>query len=67
MQFDLNHYLLMRGDSMKDDDSQSMLSPSQVEYQRVMSDNLNGGDLSSQRILTYSEKSPSCGNYEVIV
>ena len=37
---------------------QEMLSPSQVEYQRVMSENLNGDRL-SHRIMSYKEKAPS--------
>ena len=35
-----------------------MMSPSQVEYQRVMSENLNGDRL-SHRIISYKEKAPT--------
>ena len=35
-----------------------MLSPSQIEYQRLMSENLNG-DALSHRIMSYKDKAPT--------
>ncbi|KAK7492880.1 hypothetical protein BaRGS_00015827 [Batillaria attramentaria] len=68
-QFDVSHFKLTR-EIQQENDPQEMLSPSQVEYQRVMSDNLNGDRL-SHRIISYKEKAPSApeghqGNLRVL-
>jgi hypothetical protein len=36
-----------------------LTSPSQKEIQRIMSENLHGGDVQNMRILSYSTKVPS--------
>lgn len=56
-QFDVSHFKLMQ-EAKGENEPQEMMSPSQVEYQRVMSENLNGDRL-SHRIISYKEKAPS--------
>ncbi|XP_076440566.1 cell division cycle protein 20 homolog [Babylonia areolata] len=56
-QFDVSHFKMMQK-AQGDGESQEMLSPSQAEYQRLMSENLNGDRL-SHRIMSYKEKAPS--------
>ncbi|KAK7100259.1 cell division cycle protein 20 homolog isoform X2 [Littorina saxatilis] len=56
-QFDVNHFKLMQ-DPKGENGPQDMMSPSQVEYQRVMSENLNGDRL-AHRIMSYKEKAPA--------
>ncbi|KAJ8921667.1 hypothetical protein NQ315_010576 [Exocentrus adspersus] len=50
--FDLAHYKLTHDEDESD-------SPTRQELQRVMFENLHGGDVSSQRILSYKNKAPS--------
>lgn len=50
--FRLNHASLM--DSEKD----KTMSPSKRDYQRRMTENLNGGDLDKTRIISYANKAP---------
>ena len=43
----------------KEDNAADLLSPSQKEYQKVMSENLNGTDIMSNKIISYKNKAPS--------
>lgn len=66
-QFDVNHFKLV---SQVDKEPVEMMSPSQAEYQRVMSENLNGDRL-SHRIMSYKDKAPTApeghqGNLKVL-
>lgn len=36
-----------------------LLSPSQQEFQKVMSENLNGADIMSNKIISYKNKAPN--------
>lgn len=57
-QFDLGHFKITT-DSANSGEADNLLSPSQKEYQRVMSENLNGTDISSNKIISYKTKAPS--------
>ncbi|CAH0553546.1 unnamed protein product [Brassicogethes aeneus] len=50
--FELAHYKLNQDENLSD-------SPTQRELQKVMCDNLHGGDISKQKILSYQKKAPS--------
>lgn len=56
-QFDVGHFKLSRDAEAECEASQELLSPSQVEYQRLMSENLNGDRL-NHKIISYKEKAP---------
>ena len=61
-QFELGHYKLTSGgeDGENDEDGAVPLSPQKLEYQKKMSQNLNGGcDLADAKILSYATKPPS--------
>lgn len=55
-QFDLGHFKIMNDGKTENPD---LLSPSQQEYQKVMSENLNGADIMSNKIISYKNKAPS--------
>jgi hypothetical protein len=57
----VNHFKIA---TQSDNDAQEMMSPSQVEYQRVMSENLNGDRL-SHRIMSYKDKAPTAPEGEL--
>ena len=44
-------------DAQNADDN--MLSPSQREFQKVMSENLNGTDVMGNKIISYKQKAPA--------
>lgn len=44
---------------MKQVEDENIMSPTQKEMQRRMSENLHGGDISKQRILAYQNKAPA--------
>ncbi|XP_069696576.1 cell division cycle protein 20 homolog isoform X2 [Periplaneta americana] len=52
--FDLGHYKVNQ-DQQPDDE---MTSPSQKEMQRIMAENLHGGDVQNMRILAFKNKAP---------
>jgi cell division cycle protein 20 (cofactor of APC complex) len=58
-QFELGHYQIMQeaNQGQTTEDSE-MMSPSKLEYQKVMSENLNG-DLNNKKIISYKAKAPS--------
>jgi len=43
-----------------------LTSPSQKEIQRIMSENLHGGDVQSMRILSYRTKAPSAPDVSLL-
>ena len=49
-------FRLVQGASV--DVEKETMSPSKRDYQRLMSENLNGGDLDKTRIISYSNKAP---------
>ncbi|XP_023018286.2 cell division cycle 20 protein fzy [Leptinotarsa decemlineata] len=51
--FELAHYKLTQDENDQSD------SPTRKELQRLMSENLRGGDINNQRILSYKNKAPS--------
>ncbi|XP_046554597.1 cell division cycle protein 20 homolog [Haliotis rubra] len=53
-QFELGHYKIVSEGKPEDNE---LLSPTQQEYQRVMSDNLNG-ELLNSKIIAYKSKAP---------
>jgi hypothetical protein len=55
-QFDLGHFKIMNDGKTENAD---LLSPSQQQYQKVMSENLNGADIMSNKIISYKSKAPS--------
>jgi cell division cycle protein 20 (cofactor of APC complex) len=55
-QFDLGHYLVTNSNKAGDE---TVLSPSKVQFQRTMSENLNGADLTNTKIISYQQKPPS--------
>lgn len=55
-QFDLGHFKIMNDGK---GDNPELLSPSQKEFQKVMSENLNGADIMSNKIISYKNKAPS--------
>lgn len=57
-QFELGHFKITT-DSASGGETDNLLSPSQKEYQKVMSENLNGTDISSNKIISYKTKAPS--------
>lgn len=58
-QFDLGHYKIMQEcNSRANTEDVEMMSPSKLEYQKVMSDNLNG-DLNNKKIISYKAKVPT--------
>lgn len=56
-QFDLGHYKMMNSDNNEERNGEEMMSPSQKHYQKAMSDNLNGDNMSS-KIIAYKNKAP---------
>lgn len=50
--FELAHYKLNQDENQVD-------SPTKTELQKVLSENLHGGDINKQRILSYQKKAPS--------
>jgi len=61
-QFELGHYKLTSGgdDGENEEEGAAPLSPQKLEYQKKMSQNLNGGcDLADAKILSYTTKPPS--------
>lgn len=57
-QFELGHFKITT-DSASNSDADNLLSPSQKEYQKLMSENLNGTDISNNKIISYKTKAPS--------
>jgi cell division cycle protein 20 (cofactor of APC complex) len=55
-QFDLGHFKIMNDGKTENAD---LLSPSQQQYQKVMSENLNGADIMSNKIISCKSKAPS--------
>lgn len=53
----MGHFKIMNDG--KEAESDQLMSPSQQEYQRVMSQNLNDGDIASNRIISFKSKAPS--------
>lgn len=53
-QFDLAHYKVTQTDK----ENSTKVDYEQQEYQRVMSENLNGGDISKTRIIHYNNRPP---------
>lgn len=58
-QFDLGHYMVMHENQTSNKDEEELMSPSKLEYQKVMSENLNGGDINGKKIISYKTKAPS--------
>lgn len=56
-QYDLGHFKIMNSNTNNEDSE--LLSPSQKEYQKVMSENLNGTDVEAGKVLSYQTKAPS--------
>ncbi|XP_061197226.1 cell division cycle protein 20 homolog [Saccostrea echinata] len=56
-QFELGHFKLT-SDSASTSEADNLLSPSQKEYQKIMSENLNGADISNNKIISYKTKAP---------
>lgn len=46
-------------EQMNQKQSDDHLSPSQVEMQKAMSDNLHGRDISNVRVLAFQKKAPA--------
>jgi hypothetical protein len=44
-----------------------VISPSQKERQRIMSENLHGGDIQNMRILSYMNKAPGAPDVRILV
>lgn len=55
-QFELGHFKIMNDGKA---DNPELLSPSQQEFQKVMSENLNGADIMSNKIISYKNKAPN--------
>ncbi len=55
-QFDIGHFLLSQ-QSVSTETENKPVSPTQLEYQRLMKENVNGG-ADSCRILSYANKPP---------
>lgn len=53
--FELGHYKVNQEEPPNDE----LTSPSQKQIQRIMSENLHGGDVQNMRILSYRTKAPS--------
>lgn len=56
--YELSSFMLSNKISAKDAEAELLQSPSKLEYQQAMSDNLNGHQLNS-RILSYKNKPPA--------
>lgn len=54
-QYDLGHFKIMTSST----EDPELLSPSQKEFQKVMSENLNGTDVAAGKVLSYQAKAPS--------
>ncbi|XP_045160528.2 cell division cycle protein 20 homolog [Mercenaria mercenaria] len=64
-QFELGHYKIMQeANQVQSSEDAEMMSPSKLEYQKVMNENLNG-DLNNKKIISYKTKAPSApeGHY----
>ncbi|XP_052774449.1 cell division cycle protein 20 homolog [Mya arenaria] len=58
-QFDLGHFMINQDtNSQQQSENAEMMSPSKLEYQKVMSENLNG-DLASKKIISYKGNLPN--------
>ncbi|XP_015515119.1 cell division cycle protein 20 homolog isoform X2 [Neodiprion pinetum] len=56
--FDLGHYKLQQQNT-DDADKGETISPSKREMQRLIGENLHGGDINSMRVLSYQNKAPA--------
>ena len=56
-QFELGHYKVMQ-ESNGEPENEELLSPSKLEYQKVMGENLHG-DIQSKKIISYKAKAPA--------
>ncbi|XP_076280648.1 cell division cycle protein 20 homolog isoform X1 [Lasioglossum baleicum] len=58
--FDLGHYKLQQhANAERNEEKQDNVSPSKKEMQRLMSENLHGGDINNMRVLSYQNKAPA--------
>ncbi|XP_076658822.1 cell division cycle 20 protein fzy isoform X2 [Halictus rubicundus] len=58
--FDLGHYKFQQhANAERDEEKQDNISPSKREMQRLMSENLHGGDINNMRVLSYQNKAPA--------
>ena len=55
-QFELGHYKLMQ-EANPDPEDEELMSPSKLEYRKVMGENLNG-DIQNKKIISYKTKAP---------
>lgn len=56
-QFELGHYKVMQ-EANPDPEDVEMMSPSKLEYQKVMGENLHG-DIQNKKIISYKTKAPA--------
>ncbi|XP_029659332.1 cell division cycle protein 20 homolog isoform X1 [Formica exsecta] len=58
--FELSHYkILQQQNAEQDGDKANNMSPTKREMQRLMGENLHGGDINNMRVLSYQVKAPA--------
>lgn len=57
--FDLGYYKIQQANAEKDEEKLDNTSPSKREMQRLIGENLHGGDINNMRILSYQNKAPA--------
>ena len=57
--FDLGYYKIQQANVEKDEEKPDNASPSKREMQRLIGENIHGGDINNMRILSYQNKAPA--------
>ncbi|XP_035726610.1 cell division cycle protein 20 homolog [Vespa mandarinia] len=57
--FDLGYYKIQQQQSDQDGDKGDNISPTKKEMQRLIGENLHGGDINNMRVLSYQNKAPA--------
>ncbi|RLU18571.1 hypothetical protein DMN91_008928 [Ooceraea biroi] len=57
--FDLSHYKILQQQNADQNADKQQISPSKREMQRLLGENLHGGDINNTRVLSYQIKAPA--------
>ncbi|XP_017889126.1 cell division cycle protein 20 homolog [Ceratina calcarata] len=57
--FDLGYYKIQQHNTEKDEEKADNVSPYKKEMQRLIGENLHGGDFNQMRVLSYQNKAPA--------